>query len=83
MFGKGLEKDFFIVSGKSGNPELCTEVAGLPVDFGDQHCSLSWKPGQEAKNIFKITYQECTVVKLALKLLNITVVCYMTVFSFC
>ena len=41
MFGKGLEKDFFIVSGKSGNPELCTEVAGLPVHFGDQHRSLS------------------------------------------
>ena len=35
-------KDFFIVSGKSGNPrpERCAELVGY---IGDQHCSLNWK----------------------------------------
>ena len=35
-------KDFFIVSGKSGNPrpEQCAELVGY---IGDQHCSLNWK----------------------------------------
>lgn len=33
-------KDFFIVSGKSGNPrpEQCAELVGY---IGDQHCSLN------------------------------------------
>ena len=33
-------KDFFIVSGKSGNPrpERCAELVGY---IGDQHCSLN------------------------------------------
>ena len=51
MFRKGLGKswtlsmslkvkDFFIVSGKSGNPrpEQCAELVGY---IGDQHCSLN------------------------------------------